>query len=315
MVSEAEERRLRTIMYAGSLGWIFERNRDFLFKRLEGFSRAYTEKTQRVAHGHLPKSATVGDLVHEYDRNPHRVDALLQALAFNCSDEILAMIWAVLMGSKIQSLSFEYERRNTSKLAVRISFPDGTDETFVSTELWDAAALRLAGLSKADDKPLIESFYPLYVPRDGSDSFWMLRVLEWVANYHGSPPFCPSIIAPENVPEIANAIVDAVKRGWLEPQRGSRLEASRSDADAEAEMRALLAGDAALEVKLTPEGRRALRRGHFYRQLRPASARTLDMIKKEIERVLADPKGYTPEELEELRDELSAVDELLSEAG
>lgn len=225
------------------------------------------------------------------------------------------MIWAVLMGAKVERLSYNYERRKTSELVVNVSFPDGSSGTFSGKDHWDTAALRLAGLSKSDGMPMIESFYPLHIPRPrGSDFSWILRVLEWVATFGGSPAVCPSVIDAEHVPEIAGAIVDAVKEGWLEAAPGGPLAAARRDASAAEEARQRLSLDAAFAARITPDGQRTLRRGRFYRQLRPASTDALTMIKKEIERVLLDTRGYGAEEVEEIRDELFAVETLLAEA-
>lgn len=313
-LSPTEHRRLRSVLFAANLGWFFERNLDLLLQRLDAFAKSYTEKTKHVA-GQLPRTASVADLLREYDSNRHRVDALLQALTFNCSDEILAMIWSVLMGAKLERLSYQYERRTTSQLVVDVTFPDGSSGTFTGKDHWDVAALRLAGLSKADDLPLIESFYPLYLPRlRGSDFSWILRVLEWIATFGGSAAVCPSVIDAEHIPEIADAIVDAVKEGWLETKPGGPLAGARSDDRAAEEARHQLSSDAAFAVKITEEGRRTLRRGRFFLQLRPASVSALTMIKKELERALSDTRGYEPDEVEEIRDELWAVEKLLAEA-
>jgi hypothetical protein len=312
-MNPAEHRRLRTVLFTANLGWLFERNLDVLLQRLDAFAKTYTEKTLLVSG--FPRMSSVADLLKEYESNRHRVDALLQALAFNCSDEILAMIWAVLMGAKIERLSYEYERRQTSRLVVEVTFPDGTEGTFTGKAHWDVAALRLAGLSKADDLPLIESFYPLYLPRlRGSNFSWIVRVLEWVNTSGGTPAVCPSVIDAEHLPEIADAVVDAVKEGWLEARPGSKLAAARADERAAGEARELLALDEPFTAKVTEEGRRAIRRGRFYVQLRPASASALNMIKKEIERVLSDSRGYDQDEIQEIRDELYAVERLLAEA-
>jgi hypothetical protein len=316
-VSDAEWRQLRRIMSSSNLAWMFERNRDFFLERLDAFAHAYAEKTTGASDTDLPKSATIGDLIAEHKKNPHRVKTLLQATAFSCSPEILAMVWVVLMGSKIKRLSYEYKRLDSSQLTVEVRLSNGASKTFVGRDHEDAAVLRLIPLSKVDGKPLIESFYPLQIPKAprGSSFFWILEVLEWIENYHGSPAFCPSLVDPEHVREIADAIVDGVKRGWLEPESGGPLAAARADTAAEDDARERLASDAAVVLALTSDGRRALRRGRFYRQLRPASVNTLVMVRKEIERVLANPSHESSlEDLEEIRDELSAIDELLHEA-
>jgi len=313
--SQLEWRQLRSLLYAANLGWFLERDRDFIIRRLEEFARTYAEKISGVSSIELPRSASIPDLFAEYQKHPHRMRALLQAVAFGCSPEILAMVWTVLQGSKIERLSYDYERRKISRLTCEVIFPDGSLHTFIGQNHWDTAILRLASLSLIDGKPLIESFYPLHVPKGPSGSTFLkvLQVLEWVRDF-GGPHFCPSLIDSERVQEIADAIIDAVKNGWLEPEPGGLLAAARTDPSAEPEARARLAQDAAVSLSLTRAGRRALQRGHFYRQLRPASTDTLTMVRAEIERVLANPSPeYAPEDLDEMRDELAAINDLLQE--
>ena len=317
--SEVEWNQLRKLMYAAHLGGFLERERDFVSQRLEAFAQAYARRvTGAGSTTGLPSSVGITSLFEEHQKHPHRPKVLLQAVAFGCTPEILAMVWAVLQRAKIKHLAFGYERWQSSQLTCEVIFPDGSLHVFTGQDHWDTAVLRFAGLSKADGAPVIEGFYPLHVPRRPSDSplLRIMPVLEWVRDLGGTLPVCPSLIDSERVREIADDIVDGVKNGWVEPAPGSVLAAVRSDDAAEAEARALLAQDAAVVLRLTMEGGRALRRGHVYRQLRSASTDSLLKLRAEIERVLAMPGvDRTPDELEEIRDELAVILELLHEAG
>lgn len=141
-----------------------ERER-FLFERLNEFSRAYARHMGGVSSAVLPATVSLGDILAEHARNPHRVRMFLEALAFQCTGEMLAMVWLTLLGSRIERLSYEYVREGRSVLAVTLTLPDReTVREFESEEHWDAAVLRFAALSKANELPVIEAFHPLWIP-------------------------------------------------------------------------------------------------------------------------------------------------------
>jgi hypothetical protein len=103
------------------------------------------------------------------------------------------MVWMVLLGASIAHLSYEYERGIESILSVSIALPDRqTVLNFKSTEHWDAAVLRLAGLLKADEAPLIDSFYPLHVQRprriERLDGYCVFYPVTSVAHQHFAHP-------------------------------------------------------------------------------------------------------------------------------
>jgi hypothetical protein len=138
---------------------------DFLCRRLGEFAQAYARHVRGVDAKVLPSTASLTDILTEHERNPHRVGTLLEAVAFQCSPDILVMIWMTLLGAQIESLGYDYRRGDVSEMRVTLLLPDGeTARTFVSTEVWDVALFRLATLSKADDRPLIEDFYPIWIP-------------------------------------------------------------------------------------------------------------------------------------------------------
>jgi hypothetical protein len=151
--------------------------RDFLFHQLAHFGAAYEKRVADEPRNGLPPNANLETILSENLRNPQRVEMLFQALAFKCTPEILVMIWMTLLGSRIQSLSYEYGREQKSALTVTLLLPDQkTELRFESTEHWDAAVLRFTALSKANDQPMIEDFHPMWIPpQDNPDDDLRVR--------------------------------------------------------------------------------------------------------------------------------------------
>ena len=320
--SENQWPRLLEMFHEAGVGHILSRHRDHVVNQLTALARVYAEKLSDAPQGVLPRSLTLDGLVDEHRRNPYRVAPVLQALAFNCSAEMLAMMWMVQQGAVVHTIDYKFERGTRSTLEVSIILPDRTTmRSFCSREHWDLAVLRLVGISKADDQPVIESFYALHIPpAEGYAKLqidpWILRVLEWVQEYGSGSFFCASLIDSRHIDDVANATVAAVQRGWLKPSAPRELQAVSKDPDAASVAIAVLSGDAAMVVALTPTGRRALRRTRFYRILAQASAHSLRMVRSELERVLDVPDlaAHTPDEIDEFADQLLAVKALLEDA-
>jgi hypothetical protein len=319
---EAEWQSLLRLLDDAELGGTLGQHRVLVVERIEAFCAEYARRMRDVPAYLLPKTVSIQTLFAEHRKNPHRVRTVLQALAFGCSAPVLAMVWMVLLGASIAHLSYEYERGIESILSVSIVLPDRqTVLDFKSTEHWDAAVLRMAGLLKADEAPLIDSFYPLHVqrPRRIEHFGWILRVLEFVRDFGGTPTFCPSVIDQDHVPEVAKAIVQAVQRGWLDPLSGGLLAAARSSDEAASKALAALSEDRATAVKLTDRGQKIVlvRVARYYQRLHSASSESLLMVKAELERNLGAPGAADSEDLSEdlmdLKDELVAVDEILAE--
>lgn len=141
---------------------VLGRDRDLVMKRLFEMTASYEQKLVSTPPDVLSPMLKIGDIVREYRRNPHRVAPVLQALAFNCSATMLAMMWMVQIGARVAAIDYKFDRGRTSHLSVTIELPDReTHVRFDSDEHWDLAVLRLAGISKGDDLPLVESFYAL----------------------------------------------------------------------------------------------------------------------------------------------------------
>jgi hypothetical protein len=136
----------------------------FVQERLDQLTAEYARHAASAPRGALPPQPTADEISREYRRNPHRVLPLLQAVAFNCTPTMLAMMWIVQMGGRVEAIEYRFDRAQASRLSVRVELSDrATTLTFESTDHWDLAVLRLAGISKGDDKPLVESFFALKI--------------------------------------------------------------------------------------------------------------------------------------------------------
>jgi hypothetical protein len=72
--------------------------------------------------------------------------------------------WMVMLGADIEKIEYRYVRRLTSHLTVQVRLPNGeTTISFESSEHWDAAVLKLAGISKSDEHPMLEDFHALRI--------------------------------------------------------------------------------------------------------------------------------------------------------
>jgi hypothetical protein len=169
--------QLRELVDEVNLARIFK-DIDDLGYRIETFAAHYIKKSQGVARGGLPASpVSLDSVLAEFRSNPYRVEVLLQAMAFRCTPEMLAMIWMSELGCTIQKLALDYERRDLSRdsspgyaeLTVELRLLDTSTLTFRSTEVWDLAVLRLVGLAKSDEEPELSGFYPLFLPASSGD--------------------------------------------------------------------------------------------------------------------------------------------------
>jgi hypothetical protein len=141
---------------------VLGKHRDLVLARLAELTNVYRQRLASSSSAVLPPSITIDDIIREHQRNPHRVAPILQALAFNCTPTMLAMMWFVQMGARVESIDYKFCRGRSSHLAIVVKPPDSsTSLAFESDDHWDLAVVRLAGLSKADEQPLVEAFYAL----------------------------------------------------------------------------------------------------------------------------------------------------------
>jgi hypothetical protein len=108
---------------------------------------------------------TVEALVHEHDRNPHKVRALLQIMSSVASPDMLVMAWRIMQGMNIDAMQMEYEQGNSFRLRVRLvsMYDTNQREEYQTTDIDDAVVLRHFGVMKMNDRPIFDGFYPLHV--------------------------------------------------------------------------------------------------------------------------------------------------------
>jgi hypothetical protein len=106
-------------------------------------------------------------LAREYQTNPHKVRAFLQALATSRSEEMLKMVWSILQGDEIESVEVSYESRKSFRMRVVLrpsqSDAEGDHQEYSSKDINDAGLLRHFGIAKVEGQPLFDGFYPLHV--------------------------------------------------------------------------------------------------------------------------------------------------------
>lgn len=167
MSSHIDPPALKSLIDTCSLGGLLGTpdGLDFTARRLSEFFACYGE--HRSHHGtasSLPLEQGWVDLLRQSEANLHRVRVLLQAIAFMCSAEMLAMLWMVQLGSSVKELHVDHKRESLTRLSVSLDLPgdEQPTEAFESTEHWDLALLQFVTISKVNNElPVVESFYAL----------------------------------------------------------------------------------------------------------------------------------------------------------
>lgn len=164
MITAGQRTRLEVVVREAHLEQIF-RDVDDLARRIDAFCDRFEERARGTPAGVLPAHVSLDDLLAEHDSNPYRVNALLQAIAFVCTPEMLAMIWMVELGAEIEDLKVDYSIRDHARIDATVRLIDRqTQVQFHSEDVWDLAVLRLVGIAKADDRPVLSGIYPLHLP-------------------------------------------------------------------------------------------------------------------------------------------------------
>jgi hypothetical protein len=102
------------------------------------------------------------DIGAEYNENPNKVRAFLQALGSIDSPDFLVMVWRILQRMTIQSIRMEYEAQQHFALRIALRSPYGEpDEDYQTGDIDDAVVLRHLGALKTDGRPVFDGFYPL----------------------------------------------------------------------------------------------------------------------------------------------------------
>ena len=84
---------------------------------------------------------------------------LVQSLAMPLTTEMRTMVYCVLRGGHIESLTYRFETESRSELDVVVKFADGESHAFASSEHWDALVLHQLGIAKVGDSPIIDGYH------------------------------------------------------------------------------------------------------------------------------------------------------------
>jgi hypothetical protein len=160
MTGQAQAMELARIVDEIGLASVFADKED-LVRRLGAFSAAYANKAEGLPAA-FPQRVGLEEILAEQQGNPGRVKLLLQAAAFHCSPEMLAMMWMVDTGADIAEVDVRFRTKKECQLnvTIHVGYSDNAVR-FSSDQVWDLAVLRFVGITKADGEPLLEGFYPL----------------------------------------------------------------------------------------------------------------------------------------------------------
>ena len=145
------------------LGWFLEHNPKEsmagLKARLESFSSAWAARGEQAV--------SPDGVLRDYETNPHRVRAFLQAVFSSCSPEMLVMTWRILLGMEIAfiELSYRAEQSFHMRIALRWSGTKTMEPTdiYESDSIDDFSILRHLGIAKVDGRPFLDGFYALHL--------------------------------------------------------------------------------------------------------------------------------------------------------
>lgn len=126
--------------------------------------KVYVTKFPGQEFSNVP-SLTEEQVIREHELNPHRAEAFVQALGSSSNPEMLVMVWRVLYGDSIRSLSlnYHYNQKFTLHVELEDSF-SGETNAYDSDDIDDAALVRHLGILKLGESPVFEGFYPLAGP-------------------------------------------------------------------------------------------------------------------------------------------------------
>jgi hypothetical protein len=241
---------------------------------------------------------TTDGLEAEFSTSPHRVKLLFQAIAFGCTEPILVMLWlGTAAGVTIKSIEYTFKDRLQSELRVQLQLPAVGARTFHSRDHRDTAALRFAGIAIVNDAPTVDGFFPLRVASPPADlaEDQILRLLELVQMHGGRAVLNEHSLRGASPQQLESVLRHAVVNGLVEPSTEGDLDLAQG-----------------VEVQISHEGRRELRRHRFRTGLQGASYNGLRMLQTQLDRVLAAPDpDYTSDDIEEFKDERHVVGELL----
>jgi hypothetical protein len=113
---------------------------------------------------------TPSALEDEHKRNPYKVRGFLQALGSVETPAMLVLIWRILQGLQIASISMVYDADRMKndptgafQLSIRLFAPDAASypEDYTSTRVYDVAILRHLGIIEHEGRGVIDGFVAL----------------------------------------------------------------------------------------------------------------------------------------------------------
>lgn len=155
---------LEQLLHECDLGWMLHRFASDPSESLAAI-RDILGRTNEAARRRLGEEAPQLDdtlLAAIHEKNPHKVEAFLQALASTQNPEMLVMTWRLLHDAQIDALALTYRASETFHM--RIELPPGKDDTpdiYESGNITDLSLLRHIGITKVNGQPLLDGFYAL----------------------------------------------------------------------------------------------------------------------------------------------------------
>lgn len=162
MISSPAGRRAE-LLRSNDLDWLLkssgaeEQTLAPLLRRLNDMTDAFQSR-----FGHRV-SFCPEQLRFEFGRNPHRIRAFLQALSETRHPEMLLMVWRILQGLAIRRLALQYHEQKPFELLVELARTEDDSESceqYRSEDINDAKLLRHFGITKANQLPLFDGFFP-----------------------------------------------------------------------------------------------------------------------------------------------------------
>jgi hypothetical protein len=154
---------LESLLRGNDLGWIIDLygpNDRLIPSLLEQLDRVTAEYRSRIRED---VSFTPEALTAEAERNPHKVQAFLEALRATQSPEMLVMVWRILQGLSIWKVEMKYQELEAFSLLVVLARPGAEPhdrEEYRSQDIMDFRLLWDFGVGTVGDKPLFAGFYP-----------------------------------------------------------------------------------------------------------------------------------------------------------
>ena len=155
---------LERLLRAENLGWMIDMFRPgsdaipHLLAQLNLFAEEYGNRFQDDVQ------FTPEALEAEARRNPHKVQAFLQAMGTTHSPEMLVMVWRILQGLAIHKVTMNYCEQESFSLVVcltRHGEEIDAPEEYQSSDINDAALVRHFGITTVDRRPLFDGFFAM----------------------------------------------------------------------------------------------------------------------------------------------------------